>query len=437
MSKEDLLEICRLQIEDALSWGPVDEWTSADFELLSQQIHSQTGTLLSPTTLKRLWGRVRYRSSPSTATLDTLAKFLGYPHWQAFAGTVCKQSKERQVEQPIVSKGANRLHSTWVIPGFLQRFIWPIALFLVLGVLLLSLGDRSSVDSTEHITFNKLEPSDFHFSSEPISLGIPNSVVFHYDASAAPLDSVFIQQNWDERRRVQVGRDGDAHSSIYYMPGFFLAKLLVSDQIVAEHELLIPSDGWTVAAQQNPIPVYFSEQEVLKDGKLAVTVNHLEELGLQLHPKPPKLMYSTVGHFPSLNVHDFRFTTSIRQTYALGAAACRNIRLLILLNDSAIILPLSHAGCVANLELFAANKRFIGFDHDLSAFGMVDDDWIDVSVEGNADSISIFLNEKLAWQGPNSKKDYQIMGLRYEFEGLGEIRSAELSGGGEEWSADF
>ncbi len=74
MQKEDKYWLqYQLEIEKKLAWGPGDSWQNSDFEVLSEQIFDQTQVRLSTSTLRRLWGRVRYDHLPSITTLNTLA----------------------------------------------------------------------------------------------------------------------------------------------------------------------------------------------------------------------------------------------------------------------------------------------------------------------------------------------------------------------------
>ena len=58
--------------------------TTTDYELLSLVIEQETGELISSSTLKRLWGYVRYASTPRIATLDVLSRYVGYHDFKAF-----------------------------------------------------------------------------------------------------------------------------------------------------------------------------------------------------------------------------------------------------------------------------------------------------------------------------------------------------------------
>src|SRR6185437_7016481 len=85
MEKEkQLLTRCRTLIEQSLNWGDSSTWGNDDFEHLSEKIFDRTKVQLSISTLKRIWGKVRYENFPTTATLNALAGFLGYTNWRDF-----------------------------------------------------------------------------------------------------------------------------------------------------------------------------------------------------------------------------------------------------------------------------------------------------------------------------------------------------------------
>lgn len=125
--------------------------------------------------------------------------------------------------------------------------------------------------------------------------------------------------------------------------------------------------------------------------------------------------------------------------YGEGEAACRATRVLLLLRNSAIILPLSSPGCVAELDLYGGGKGMDGRTNDLSAFGILDGDrWVDLAVEGRGELISVFLDGELALRLESRDEIRDILGVRYEFAGGGEVDHLRLEGaGGEVWEEDF
>src|ERR1700749_3680397 len=85
MEKEkQLLLLCRKLIEQSLNWGDSIIWGNDDFEQLSEKIFDKTKVQLSVSTLKRIWGKVRYENFPTSATLNALACYLDYESWRDF-----------------------------------------------------------------------------------------------------------------------------------------------------------------------------------------------------------------------------------------------------------------------------------------------------------------------------------------------------------------
>lgn len=63
--------------------------TPLQFEALSETILRHTGKLLSPTTLKRIWGYLNEPTNPRISTLNALARFCGWRDYEDFvAGNV-------------------------------------------------------------------------------------------------------------------------------------------------------------------------------------------------------------------------------------------------------------------------------------------------------------------------------------------------------------
>ena len=60
--------------------------TPKDFKNLAQSVFNETGSMLSPTTLKRLWGYLQEKEqqTPRMTTLDILSKYIGYMDFATF-----------------------------------------------------------------------------------------------------------------------------------------------------------------------------------------------------------------------------------------------------------------------------------------------------------------------------------------------------------------
>ena len=62
-----------------------------DFEKLLHRIWENTHSVLSLSTIKRLWGYVESNGVPRLSTLNTLSQFLGYADWNTYLVTLEQQ----------------------------------------------------------------------------------------------------------------------------------------------------------------------------------------------------------------------------------------------------------------------------------------------------------------------------------------------------------
>lgn len=418
VESEDILLIhCKNLIEEKLGWGNSEKWTNQDFEELSQRIFEATSITLSPTTLKRIWGKVKYDSAPTITTLNTLAQFIGFEHWRAFRQNHFPKNDSN--EPSIVSTIEETPRAK---QPYLFSFILP--LLLVLGIASWYFISKNQHKSTQ------INPSDFSFSSKKVvSVGVPNSVIFDYDASKAPDDSVFVQQDWDPSKRIKVGANQHQHSSVYYYPGQFQAKLVIGKQVVKEHKLFIQTDGWLPFIEQSPIPVYFKQQEALNDGKLGLSLEKIQQQNINLKPVAPVVQYSNLKDFGDVKTNDFVFETSVKNTYREGASICQYTEISLLCEGAAILIRLSAKGCISENSLFFIEKNISGKEHDLSGFGTDFKDFAKVRCESVNGQVKIFVDNKLAYEFPYEGPVSKIVGIKYRFHGSGLVDDVKLTKG--------
>ncbi|HEY0609512.1 MAG TPA: hypothetical protein VGD35_07640, partial [Chitinophaga sp.] len=267
----------------------------------------------------------------------------------------------------------------------------------------------------------------FSFSSQPLAAGIPNSVIFNYDATAAKNDSVFIQQSWDPTRRFPVSATGHTYTSIYYYPGFFKAKLVVGKKIVKEHDLCIPSGGWLAAVVQEPVPVYFSRTEFIGDGTLRIPLALMEKKNIPVQPQAPELRYYNVGDLHGLKNDNFIFETELKNEYKEGSAVCQRADIFIHCEGSAIIIPLGIPGCVGEMGLMAIDTGFNAQHANLAGFGCNMSQWVKVRCEAHNKHLQISVNGKEAFSYTFTSQADKIVGVSYRFQGPGVVNAVKLA----------
>jgi hypothetical protein len=404
---EKLLKI----IEDHLGWGSPASWQSKDFENLNQLIFDKTKVSLSASTLRRIWGRAAYNHLPSTTTLDTLAKFADFESWRAFLKT---GGLPQKVPERTQVKAGDHINSyTKVI----------ILLVLVALVTVLS------IYAVRKRTPN-LAPGSYTFSSQKLAVGIPNSVIFNYDASASPTDSIYIQQSWDPRTRTLVRKDMHEHTSIYYEPGFYQAKLVIGGKVVKQHKLMIPTTGWLGLIENKPVPLYLKPSDFISKNTLGLKSGDLLQRNAAMEFHPTVVKYFNVGNFTPVPLAGFSYKVDVKNEYGEGSAACQFVSVSLITDTGPIIIPLCAKGCVSEISLLSVNWIVSGKTANLSGFGVDFSDWIHVSCKNTGSKIQYFINNKLASEMPMPDHEVKIVGVGFGFQGTGSVKNIELLANG-------
>ncbi len=412
MNTDTALEHCRHLIQVALGWGDPSSWTNEDFDDLSERIFQKTSVRLSVSTLKRIWGKVKYDHSPTTATLNTLARYAGFESWRDFLQHNASATHAAGPPPPADKPAPRR-------PILAPLIIATIALAALLSLLSARLHPTGTALSVR-------------FESRRTSDGLPNSVVFDYDATPLHPHEVMIQQSWDIRRREKVDPNGKQHTSIYYYPGYFAAKLVVDGEIMKESPVFITTKGWKGIVGRPSLPVYLSTKDIAADsGLLGVTTATLSAITGSAVFSDTWVTFADVRAFPDIHGTRFILATTVKNTSTVEQCLCRNIRITLLGTISAIVVPLSDKGCIASLGILTGSSAVNGKDHDLSAFGCDFSSWQRIVCSEEDHVLKIAVNGQPAFSMPNAQSIGDIVGLRIAFEGTGAIREAMLQGSGQ------
>lgn len=419
----ELLGRCLERIEQVLNWGPSVHWTNSDFENLSARLAEKTQVRLSVSTLKRIWGRVRYDSSPTPATLNVLAQFLGYTGWRDY------QAREGMADSTVLPEfvSATRVSRWSVFVNRLGRWQVYGLVLVVMGFLFSLVVMRKAPDyrGADRVVFESRQVSD----------ALPTSVVFTYDLGGLTADSVFIQQSWDPARRQRVSATGSTHTSLYYTPGYFEAKLVVNDSVLKEDIVFIKTKGWKGIIDGKP-PVYLTEAEMRQPNGMGIDGATLrEKLGTPVFTGK-RVVFSNVRDFGDLRSDAFMLDVSLRNTATVEQCLCRKVTIVILTKGGAMVIPLAARGCISDIALLAGDTWVGGDTHDLSAFGCDFTGLERVRCVAANGRLTIYINDVPAWDETVYGPARDVVGIRISFEGTGEVQSVKLAGKDTVWLAD-
>ena len=409
-TERELILLCRTKIEQILNWGDSSLWTNSDFELLSEKIFEKTAVRLSISTLKRIWGKVKYDNSPTAATLNALANFLDYASWRDFES---ENNRTEIVAEPV--KLEKRSGATKVIWTSIAIVFGCVAI-----VFLLVKG------KTPH----RFDPDKAKFTHREVTDDLPNSVVFDYDVSSFKnVDSVFIQQNWDPNRREKISKEGTQHTSVYYEPGYFKAKLIVNDTVLKEDIVWVKTKGWKglLETQGMKVPIYLAEEDFKRTDHFVITSELLQKKFNTTVFTEKLANLENVKDF-NADVASFDFETLVRNTSTPEESVCRRVLITLLTSEMAIIFPLTTKGCSSEVGILTTNGWISGKEKDLSAFGCEFKSLEKLRIFMKDSVLSASLNDNVIFTEKQVNPAGKIVGVRVAFEGAGEMQYAKING---------
>lgn len=399
----NLVHECLLQIEKKLGWGHAAQWHSEVFVELSEVIHKETNVLLSPTTLKRVWGKVNYDSAPSISTLNTLSQFAGYDNWRDFKNTTEEDAPVTQDLKPIKNQTKIFTYAAVIALFF-------ISLFSVIGI---------KNKKAEIFDFSNIE-----FKSSVLSQGIPNSVLFDFNLTGLKSDSIYIQQFWDPTKTIKIKSDQFQATGQYYFPGYFRAKLLVDGNIIREHDLFLKTKGWLGTLDYEPIPKYVNPNK-LDQSNLGFSETVINEI--MANKQPLVSSFHFVKDFGVGPEDDFVLYSSIKNVYREKWAVCQRTTIVILGSKSALMIPFSIPGCVSEIGVMLSERFLNGKENDLSSLGVDFSDFRNIEIRSENKHVKVFVDQVEVFSRHYKQSIGQIVGLRYRFLGAGEVSEVRLS----------
>lgn len=410
MNQDYATDRCKSEIEKHLNWGPSSQWENQEFEELSQLIFNKTGVNLSHTTLKRVWGKVKYDNKPSISTLDAMARFLDYASWSAF-------KRDQEIPAKPISRKPVRLGS--------KRLAFALVLIVLIGF-------SGWYIITSNVSTDPELAEQLMFETKYSAMGLPNTVIFSFDASGLKADNYAIQQSWDRTKRIPVTNDQKRATCVYYYPGYFRSKFVADDVVIKEADIFIETEGWQSTINTEPHPVYLSDRDLQKTGVLKLSDNGRKHLAR--HHKP--VSYHYYKRDERINGSQFEFETSIRYEMANKVSACKYAKVVLHFTEGIFLVPFVIPGCVGEANLMVMDRFISGKENDLSAFGVRLDEWKKIGIRSENKKLSVLIDGETIYSAAFERAPGHLVGISYQFDGSGEVDYLTLTNGAHEWRFD-
>ncbi|MGF2410700.1 hypothetical protein [Ferruginibacter sp.] len=396
---DDILKCC----ENRFDHGSAADWKHSDFNELNREILRDTDVNISPSTLKRIFGKVSVDDDyiPQQATVDALKKYGEYV-----------ESQNTQQAQPVFEQPTTQN----IKSNFKQKkILLPILAIAIVMIAFFAWRYWKPKDITGKINITRTEGL------------LPATVAFDLQLPYTE-DSLFI--NFGDKSPVIYIKPGEKTAAhIYYIPGVFNVTLQTRQQTMATTSTYIKSDNWIAFGchRQDDIPVHFYAIPAVKTGSdslFNVTNNQLFQLGLDT--TGPVL--TRLSNYTPVNqtADDFIFETTFKNHIQEKGIFCRSTQFQISGSNSMIRFRWVNAGCSQRVLNVVSEQTFKGSTNDLSQFVLDLRQWNTVKLVNHNKQVTLYVNGKQIFTGSYQQSLGDIRGLFLEFEGTGIVKSCDL-----------
>lgn len=412
---EQLLETIKKEVSNKAGLARHENWSQKDYEFLVFFIEDKSGIKISLTTIKRIW-RNEYNRLPHTATLDALSQIAYATDWLSLKLNATKPVELANAElleevketAPIQPKKRNKQQTVYIWITAAALIILLAAFFALKGISLkkpirhaaIQFSAKTSVDGT-----------------------VPNTVVFTYDVDSVDAQKFYIQQSWDQRRRVEVAKGNYKQTDIYYLPGYYMAKLIADDSIIKEIPVHIKTKNWVIAAHQNSIEnKILPSAQWIPNGIVGVRKEVL--LNNKINVAEPFFLTFHNSRDFGIDGNNFVFSSAFKMDST--GIICPGTALLIKGQYEYMYINLGAKGCESELKTNISEKKFDGKKLDLTAFGTNIYHWQNIKVINTKQAMSIELNGKEIFKTTYIKSLGDLKEIGFIFKGNGIIKETKI-----------
>jgi len=412
-------ELLSKKMQEEYEWEDIADWTDMNFRKLSTLLNEKTKLLFSVSTLKRALGKQESNSSPTDSTLNMLALFLDFEHWEDFkkhitlsqAGENSTPENEVYVEENAQSK------ILLFVVGHQRKFV-ALIIFLV-SILVIIYIPFSKPKGRLFLKYNKTENAQ----SE-----MPYTLVLGYELKNVNLnkDSGRISYHtfkwWD---RALPHKEG---SENFYMfnPEVYTFYLHINDKIVDSLRVpLITKDWYTIIRKSESdfsLPPHTEEEDSLfiKNGIL-----HFP------HPLAKHtfswISFFNTGNIKSTSMNDMVFEAEIKNTLTNGGLPAYDSKLFLQgENGEKLQVNFTEKGADEYSYVSLNFAHFYGYELGRGNLSTDLKIWRKVKILSKNRLLSIYLDGEQLMEIPYHQDFGKLWGIGFAFRGSGMARNIRV-----------
>lgn len=416
-----LLLVCRMV---AVQFGNPDitSWTNGDYLRLSGILSRHTAIQLSPSTLKRIFGKLKtpQRYYPQKATRDGLARYVGFRDWDDFLDQHPRPAVEELPDEetlPPATVAKEEQPTLWMSPLL-------IVLLALLGVSLMAGWWWYA-----HRPANQEDLSGVRLvCNNPVG-GNPHSAVFRLQvpASFRGDSSLFCVAFGDKEMKYPM-LPGAVMTHYYETPGRFYVTLLYNTQVLDTVPVYLTSTGWSATAYSllDTTRVYPLPDPAFGPRGMAVTAAAVHDAGMDtLHTF---FVDFTNTHPFDITADNLDLAARLHTSAPRPGVRCSQVMLTLFGEKARHELLLLKPGCASWVHLRFSEKLLDGRQEDLSKVGANLEAGGEVHLRIVNRQASLYINDKLLYKVAYRQPLGQLYGFRISFAGIGGIENFHITG---------
>jgi hypothetical protein len=421
------LEICLRYVAEKFGKPSISEWTNRDYITLSGIVSRHTDILISASTLKRIFGKLKTsdRYYPQKATRDALANYVAYSDWASFVEKHPRPAKEEIKETPENYQHLDQNYAfdrtSVLIKKNKKRGLWLLLLTMIVTTgIIIWLWQKNNQPAAlpkgvAKLICNNATGESPH--SAVFSLQLPPS--FSVDKSKFTIDF------GDGRTEGKIV-SGILLTHFYESPGRYYAILKYDGMHIDTIPVYLTTHEWTATAkmQQDTTRVYPVNANLFKSGNMAVTANEIFNAGVDTN-------HTFFVHFANTRPLDidgdnFEMVANVTTSLLRPGIRCSQVHFVLYGERSQHSLTFIKPGCVSWANVKFSENYKDGLSTDLSFLGtdLSGGGWVRLKVDKK--KVQLWVNDKMVHQDSYSKGLGNLYGAKIGFAGIGKVNQFML-----------
>lgn len=392
---------CLNRAGSKFGWGDVSDWTSHNFEALSNDIERVTHIAISSRTLRRLTNnKVQY--NPQIATKNALAIYTGYRDWNHFL--------EENAEKEKVHVSGNQQKSV------VQRYFLLLLVSIVAVLIIFFVFFYPSVEL-------ELNKSRVVFYSNDMKGTAPHKASFFYDVSKIKSSNIFIDKNfYDHGELIPVKKNMHFFNLNFDLPDYYAVKVIANGERLSCVGVHVLTNSWQAIVNNKLILNLTLSND---SGIMHIPSEELQKLNINTD-SIVRMGFRDIRDF-GITGDDMTFETRFRNSAAEAGPGCFDSKIELINTHGRLSFNFIMPGCDEEmLEAEFGDIYLTGAFNDLNIFYQDVSYWRVLKIVTKKKRVGVYLDDVQIYSIRYNDPLDDVKGIAFNFVGSGAVDYVKL-----------